>query len=146
MEELHNNEKTIIFDASPLIETLSKEEIQRIIKTCNVIKANKEEYEVIRPYIDLTEQLALVTDGANGADIYSDKYQLHHVSYPCNVCDSNGAGDNFLAGFIYAYDLRFNHTSCLDIASACGALACEQQGTAVNISIDSIQKKISEGR
>ena len=143
LKELHALDKIIIFNVSPMVASLPKDDIIEILSLCNIIKANKEEYSVIHSYVNPNEQIILVTDGANGSTIYNGQYSRHHEAYCTNTLDSNGAGDNFLAGFIYAYDLGFNHTSCLDIASACGSLACEHIGTGVQITLNDIQLKVS---
>lgn len=55
----------------------------------------------------------LVTKGNKGATLYTKNKMFNHQPAPINIVDSNGAGDNFFAGFLYGYLHQFNFEKSL---------------------------------
>lgn len=81
-------------------------------------------------------QIAVVTDGANGAviahkpDTDDDNIAIHKVTTPAvaNVIDTNGAGDNFSGAFLYALSQDYSLPECGRFASAVSAQVIQQFG------------------
>ena len=143
--------KKIIFDVAPMIGSIPKEVIEQILPLCHTLKVNKNERITLEKVInsDLRKSLLLSsvyciieTNGSNGSIAYYDKQSMHIPSYPTNVQDSNGAGDNYIAGFIYGLLNNQDIEHCMKIANACGSLACETLGTTVTYTINDIENKI----
>lgn len=80
-------------------------------------------------------QIAVVTDGANGAVIAqkSDndaEFTFHEVATPnvANVIDTNGAGDNYAGAFLYALAQNYTLPECGRLASEVSAQIIQQFG------------------
>ena len=55
----------------------------------------------VKAYLNRFDRI-VVTDGAQGARLYSGSDKFHQVALPAEVVDTTGAGDSFLAGFLAA--------------------------------------------
>lgn len=80
-------------------------------------------------------QIAVVTDGANGAVIAhqsSDEaeVEVYDVATPAvaNVIDTNGAGDNYAGAFLYALSQQYSLPECGRLASEISAQVIQQFG------------------
>lgn len=80
-------------------------------------------------------QIAVVTDGANGAVIAHQpnddaKVEVHDVATPAvaNVIDTNGAGDNYAGAFLYALSQQYSLPECGRLASEISAQVIQQFG------------------
>lgn len=106
-------------------------ELMKLLKVTKVLVVNKEEA------IDLTNsprfadmkhlllqlttygpQIAIITDGANGAFVTDGKQYLGSPIYPVEVIDPTGAGDAFSSGFLANFVINEN----LDKSLICGVL------------------------
>lgn len=59
----------------------------------------------------------ITTHGADGVNLYTDRFNGHYDSKPINAISTIGAGDNFNAGIIYGllkYDVRYKDFQSLD--------------------------------
>jgi ribokinase len=73
-------------------------------------------------------QNVIVTLGANGALIVTDKQVLHVDSYPVDVVDTTAAGDAFIGGFASALLQNKSFEEAVRYGCACGALATTRFG------------------
>lgn len=81
-------------------------------------------------------QIAVVTDGANGAVIAqqpennSDDAIIYEVTTPTvtSVIDTNGAGDNYAGAFLYALSQNYSLLECGQFACAISAQVIQQFG------------------
>ena len=84
-------------------------------------------------------QIAVVTDGANGAVIVqrsksnadsTDEIIIYEVATPKvdNVIDTNGAGDNYAGAFLYALSQQYTLPECGRLASEVSAQIVQQFG------------------
>ena len=80
-------------------------------------------------------QIAVVTDGANGAVIAHQptdeaEVEVHDVTTPAvaNVIDTNGAGDNYAGAFLYALSQQYSLPECGRLASEISAQVIQQFG------------------
>ena len=80
-------------------------------------------------------QIAVVTDGANGAVIAHQpndeaEVEVHDVATPsvANVIDTNGAGDNYAGAFLYALSQQYSLPECGRLASEISAQVIQQFG------------------
>ncbi len=72
--------------------------------------------------------LVVIKQGSRGAVASRMGEVLHVPVYRVDPVETTGAGDNFNAGFLYAYLQGFPLEECLRWGSACGALATLQPG------------------
>ena len=80
-------------------------------------------------------QIAVVTDGANGAVIAHQKdddsdIEIYDIPTPAvdSVIDTNGAGDNYAGAFLYALSQHYSLPECGRLASAVAAQVIQQFG------------------
>jgi len=80
-------------------------------------------------------QIAVVTDGANGAVIAhqpndESEVEVYDVATPAvaNVIDTNGAGDNYAGAFLYALSQQYSLPECGRLASEISAQVIQQFG------------------
>ncbi|MGP4846469.1 PfkB family carbohydrate kinase, partial [Marinobacter sp. 1Y8] len=80
-------------------------------------------------------QIAVVTDGANGAVIAHQpndeaEVEVYDVATPAvaNVIDTNGAGDNYAGAFLYALSQQYSLPECGRLASEISAQVIRQFG------------------
>lgn len=81
-------------------------------------------------------QIAVVTDGANGAVIAeksednNHEITVHKIATPvvADVIDTNGAGDNYAGAFLYALSQRYTLPECGRLASEVSAQIIQQFG------------------
>ncbi|MDD3122391.1 MAG: PfkB family carbohydrate kinase [Candidatus Izemoplasmatales bacterium] len=71
--------------------------------------------EFMSEQISLGKELVVCTHGKHGSSLLTkDKKWLYQDSIPgTRVVDTNGAGDNFFAGFLYAYTMGKSYEKCL---------------------------------
>lgn len=78
----------------------------KLIELSDIVKLTKDELNLLQvdPFILLKNnvKIVLVTDGKNGAEIYSDKSHIARPSPMVRVEDVTGAGDAFMAAFLHA--------------------------------------------
>ncbi|MGE0077334.1 MAG: carbohydrate kinase family protein [Bacteroidales bacterium] len=69
------------------------------------------------------KELVVCTHGANGATALTKAGEWIDVPALKNfqVVDTNGAGDNFFAGFLYAYRMGCSTETCMRYGALCGA-------------------------
>ena len=70
-------------------------------------------------------QIAVLTDGANGAGI---AHQPNDEAEVANVIDTNGAGDNYAGAFLYALSQQYSLPECGRLASEISAQVIQQFG------------------
>ena len=93
-------------------EELMRERVHAIFPYANIIKMSddeaqllmpsKSEEEMARELFKMRCEILLITRGGNGASIYHPKLEtLNLEPIKVKVADTTGAGDNFIAAFIY---------------------------------------------
>jgi len=87
-----------------------------------------EDAEILRVASDLSGRL-LVTLGERGAAFCKDGIAQHVAAHPVAVSDTTGAGDAFLGGFAYAIGAGADSEQAAEIATACGSLSTQRNGT-----------------
>ena len=77
-------------------------------------------------------KIMVITDGEHGASIYLPNEAYHIPAYKTNVIDTTGAGDAFIAAFLYQYALHEHHTKnyedMLRFAAAASAIVVSKTG------------------
>ncbi len=73
-------------------------------------------------------RLATVTDGENGAWLFSETAQLHCPAFEIEPVDTNGAGDTFCGALIHAVMQGWDEPRVLRFAAAAAALKCGGRG------------------
>jgi fructokinase len=138
----HDIELTV-FDLNLRKPFYSRSLIEQLMNKAMVVKMNEEELEILQLWyklsnsmneaiIQLSKQFGLkalcVTLGGKGALLYQGQNMYQHEGYKVKVADTVGAGDAFLAAFIYGYRSGMKGEELLDFASALGALVASKSG------------------
>ncbi len=126
--------------------------VERGLRVAHVAKASTEDIawlypgqpreDVARHWLELGVTLAVITDGADGADACTASgAPLHRPAPDVKVVDTVGAGDSFTAGLLASLMVRQWHTTArlaectaaelsavLDDAITVSAITCERAG------------------
>ncbi|MEJ6068061.1 adenosine kinase, partial [Psychrobacter sp. 16-Bac2893] len=140
-----NGAKIAVSFADPAVVKFAKEGLLNMLgNKVAVIFCNSEE---ARLFTDENEynsaaralleycQIAVVTDGANGAVIAhqpndESDIEIYDIPTPAvdSVIDTNGAGDNYAGAFLYALSQQYSLPECGRLASAVAAQVIQQLG------------------
>ena len=72
----------------------------------------------------------ILTEGAQGATLYTDGRARHFPAFPTTEVDPTGAGDVFAAAFLIQYALAQDANAAARFANCVASFAVEQPGTA----------------
>lgn len=141
----HNTKIAVSF-ADPAVVKFAKDGLLNMLSNkVEVIFCNSEEAQLFTDEKQIKAaacallehcQIAVVTDGANGATIVQkpkndgDDMIVHKVATPAvaNVIDTNGAGDNYAGAFLYALAQHHTLPECGRLASEVAAQVIQQFG------------------
>jgi fructokinase len=126
--------------------------VERGVRLAQIAKASREDVawlypdravpEAARIWLRLGATMVIVTDGADGADVFmATAPALHRPAPAVTVADTVGAGDAFTAGLLASLGWHGLHSpallgrcrpgdlaSVVDDAATVAALACERPG------------------
>lgn len=133
-----------VFDVNIRAPHYSKEILNLLLQQANLLKLNNDELELlmelfykkgtteadgikfIQQEFNIPE--IIITKGSEGASYYDTATAIHRKAYAIKVADTVGAGDSFLAAFIYK-KLKGNPIPyALDYALGMGAFIAGQIG------------------
>jgi len=122
---LYREDIKFLLDKYPLTFIDSKKIFGSYIENASFIKINQTEYEKnINNLVDYKGQL-IVTLGEKGV-------MWGGITYPpsrqAEVSDLSGAGDTFLAGFVYHYLTHKDTSKAIDFAQNCSLEVVEKKG------------------
>lgn len=156
LEQFLVHAKLKIFDVNLRKPHYDIARLVEMMKQADLIKLNDQElYEISHqlgsPYHSLEQNIHFlacltrvedicVTLGEHGAVYYCKGKLFSHHGFKVDVVDTVGAGDSFLAGFIYQLLNQAPAEKILSFACALGALVAGTQGATVDISMQKIQK------
>tara|TARA_R110002050_G_scaffold290008_1_gene443255 strand:- start:541 stop:1314 length:774 start_codon:yes stop_codon:yes gene_type:complete len=120
------NSKVSIMDSKRILT-------DKIVETYTFVKLNESEKKLNS---NLISNNIITTLGSNGA-IYQGK---HFTVEEVAVRDTSGAGDSFVAGFVYNYLRTSNVWDSIDFANKCATQVVQKKGTA-KIDIKEIKDK-----
>lgn len=136
---------------------INREIVEQLLYAADIAKLNDDELRTIAGWNhkafelhDLTRWFAdkfnfetvCITRGDKGAMINIKGDLIEHPGYKVNVVDTVGAGDAFLAGFIFKYLLGEPIVNTLTFACATGALVASKKGGTPEYSIHEITRLI----
>lgn len=134
---------------------INREIVEQLLHAADIAKLNDDELRTIAGWNhkefelhDLTRWFAdkfnletvCVTRGDKGALININGELIEHPGYKVNVVDTVGAGDAFLAAFLFKYLLGEPVVNTLTFACATGALVASKKGGTPEYSIDEISR------
>lgn len=125
------------FNPGTLLSAYGINKLSPIIKRTKFLFLNKKELFLLTKkklkdgaqlLLDKGVPIVIVTQGCDGASLYT-KHEIIHSS-PCDVkaVDTTGAGDSFAAGFLAAYSKNNDISYCLDYANHVAAECIQKLG------------------
>lgn len=129
--------KTVSLDSGWDPEWLHSNEITEQIQLADVFLPNLKEAQVITGKQDVYEVLDILSNltstvvvklGEDGAICKSNGKVYASKAFYANPIDSTGAGDCFVAGFLYGWLKQFDIDCCLQIANFCGSSSVTSVG------------------
>lgn len=98
--------------------------------------------------IDEGKKLIVVTHGSRGASLLSKDHKMIEIdANSLEIIDTNGAGDNFFAGFLYGYINQFNLKESLLLGKyAASSCVLSKDIVGKDLSEDYLTKKLSKTR
>ncbi len=154
--EYLSHAKFKVFDANLRPPFYTMESILDLMKIADMIKLNDEELAEISDFLqiesrsiedqirELSERtstsLICITLGAKGAIFYKNGRFFKNPGYKVVVKDTVGAGDSFLASFVYQFVLGISPQKALDVSCAMGSLVAGKNGANAYVSMQEIKK------
>lgn len=148
----------VVFDLNFRAPFFQKQLVQRLLEPVHVLKLNDEElvylkkwfhlkHETVDQLTELKERFNLeeviLTKGAEGAFLMDLSYKLYQVDpISIQIKDTIGAGDAFLAGYLYARVQEMDSLQTLRFANACGAYVASQKGATPELSLVAIDAQL----
>jgi nucleoside kinase len=145
-------DKLISFDPGQDLHMYSPEELEEVIKICNILFGNHHEIDRILNILDTDvenlqksgPEIVVKTIGKNGSIIYADEEIEIGANYVQTV-DPTGAGDSYRAGFLRSYLKGEDLELCGKFASSVASFVVEAEGCQTNIpTYDMALKRMNE--
>jgi len=100
--------------------------------TLEIVSDKHEMAEAVKEVFEFgVASVIIVTDGSRGCTCFiRDEDWFHVPVFPVEVVDTNGAGDVFAGGFVWALVTNVSIAEAIEVASACAAVKCKSLGNA----------------
>jgi ribokinase len=131
-EEASKYSKIISFNPGPIMSSYGIEKLKTTLKRTEILFLNHKEVSILTGMswedgsfflVNLGIPLVVVTNGIEGARLFTEEEIIFSPAKKVNAVDTTGAGDNFAAGFIASYINGKTPENCLKnankIASRC---------------------------
>ncbi len=154
LDELLAAAKFKVFDVNMRKPFYDAARLLGMMKQADLVKLNDDElFELVAaygsPYHGLAQNIRFLADlsgvrrlcvtlGRHGVVYFCEGKLYSHHGYRVKVADTVGAGDSFLAGFIFQLLQGKEPEEILDFACALGALAASKHGATPEISLQDI--------
>lgn len=130
---------TIVFDASPRIEYIDKNVLDRLFKMGTIIHSNRKEISVligeenldaaINKVYNITKNPVVVTRGKDGCNYYSEKESGNIPTATVKVKDTIGAGDSHTGGFIAGLCMGLSLEKACELGNSIASKVVQNQGS-----------------
>ena len=126
-----------LYDPGQQVARSSGAELRRGVENAYSLFCNEYEFELLQKHTGLSREemitrlnLLVVTLGEKGADIFSDGECTHtQVVPPQQIADPTGVGDAFRGGFIRAWNLGLDWSTCGQVGALAATYCLEHHGT-----------------
>lgn len=158
--QLLNTAKFRVFDVNLRAPHYSTEILKLLLEHTDLLKLNEHELTLLTAWFyktDAPEKAAIsflqqnfsipeiiVTKGSEGASYYTTTTSFNGKAYPVTVADTVGAGDSFLAAFLYKKLTGSNQNEILAYALATGAFIAEKHGACPPYTINDLNAFIKK--
>jgi ribokinase len=144
-EEASKHAEKLSFNPGPIMSSFGVEKLKNILKRTEILFLNQKEVSLLTgmewedgsfTLLDLGIPMVVVTNGAEGAKLFTEEGVIYSPAKKVRVVDTTGAGDNFAAGFIKSYIEGERHKDCLKNANKIASLCVQKMGGSVTGKID----------
>ncbi len=135
--------RLIYFDPAPVIMDIPQDILDEVLMTSNYVVLNKDEAnafghtlnEVLCAKIinDRGAQNVIIKLGNLGCFFYNHQENFFVNSIPVDAIDTNGAGDAFMAGLIYAHLQKMDEYNACRYANAVASVIVRSKGSQSSI-------------
>lgn len=143
MFEQHCKNKTIIFDAGPIVNEIDENILARLFDLHPILHANKDElfklthldnYEQAIKYLyNKTHNNIVVTYDKEGCYVYENEQLTFVPSVKVEQVDATGAGDSHTAGLIAGLKLNYSLVKSAKLANQIAAIMVSQLGAKISL-------------
>lgn len=133
IQKLHENGSKVLFDPSSLAGDIKPEILREMVRISDYLTPNRIELEMLggEEMLEILPgegKTVFYKEGGNGGWIVTPKGKERYDAFPCSVVDTNGAGDSFAGGILYALSKGMSEKEMAELGSRCGAKTCEVLG------------------
>ncbi len=151
-EAAHEAGKLISFDPGQDLHMYSKNELEAVLKICDILFGNHHEIKRIQETLkmdidDLRKfgpDIVVTTHGKNGSSVCTDE-EIKIEAIISDTVDPTGAGDSYRAGFLNAYLKGKDLETCGKFASSVASFIVEAEGCQTNVPDEIMVKERMEG-
>jgi sugar/nucleoside kinase (ribokinase family) len=139
-EVAHDAGKLISFDPGQDLHMYSKNELESVIKICDILFGNHHEIKRIQDSLNMSiddlrdfgPDIVVTTHGKDGSSICTDN-EIRIEAIITDTIDPTGAGDSYRAGFLNAYLKGKDLETCGKFASSVASFVVEAEGCQTNV-------------
>ncbi|MDI6643729.1 MAG: carbohydrate kinase family protein [Methanobacteriaceae archaeon] len=140
-DEASKHSNQISLNPGTLLSAYGIDKLLNIIKRTKFLFLNKKELLLLtnkdlkdgaQILLDEGVPIVIVTQGCDGASVFTQEDIIHSSACDVKVVDTTGAGDAFAAGFLAAYSKNKDILDCLEFANQVAA-ECVQKWGPMNV-------------
>ena len=147
-EVAHEAGKLISFDPGQDLHMYSKNELESVLKICDILFGNHHEIKRIQETLNMSikdlrnfgPDIVVTTYGKDGSAIFTDN-EIKIDAIIKDTIDPTGAGDSYRAGFLNAYLHGEDLETCGRFASSVASFVVEEEGCQTNVPTDIMVKE-----
>ena len=148
IEKLHKNNKTIVFNPSPIHQIDAKyyDMVTYIIVNEKEI-TNLPNYASFEQIFDVYKEKLIMTKGKDGVFYYSNGKICQIPAIKNKVIDTTGAGDTFLASFMVGLSKDYSLEQSVKFANICAGLKISKLGAQTGMpTLEDVNKYIKKNK
>lgn len=153
LTELNNRGCIILFDPSPIVDSIDKDILFQVLSISKIITPNADEEAKMVKVLSINEEfsdwclnlgieLVITKSGSSGSKMITKTNIQHLKGYKMQTIDTSGAGDSFAGGLIAGIINSYDYKESVKIANACGAITTTFKGPHGKFSWKDIQSII----
>lgn len=136
-DEASKHAEKLSFNPGPVMSSLGINKLRNTLRRTEILFLNQKEVSLLTgmnweegslSLLDLGIPMVVVTNGAEGATLFTEEGAMFSPAKKVRAVDTTGAGDNFAAGFIKFYIEGKRHEDCLKHANHIASICVQKIG------------------